>query len=169
MARLLVLLERLNFAVGRSVAWLTVMMVLVTFAVVLLRRFDLGWIWLQESVTWMHAAVFMLGGGYTLAREGHVRVDVFYSNVGDRGRAVVDLLGTVFFLTPFTLFLFWVSLDYVLAAWQIHEGSREAGGLPYPAVPLLKSLIPLTALLLLVQAVVMGLRNAMLLFRRPRP
>ena len=121
--------------------------------------FDIGWIWLQESVTWMHAAVFMLGAGYTLARDEHVRVDVFYGQASARRRALIDLVGTLLCLIPVCLFLAWASVDYVLASWDIQESSREAGGLPYPAVPLVKSLIPVTVLLLLLQAVVIGARS----------
>ena len=161
MGRLLAHIERLNIWIGRSVAWLTLVMVLVTFAIVVLRYlFDLGWIWLQESVTWMHAAVFLLGAAYTLARDDHVRVDVFYGQASERRRALTNLLGSVLFLAPVAVFLVWGSLDYVMASWEIREGSREAGGLPYPTVSLVKSLIPLTALLLLLQALVLGIRSA---------
>lgn len=170
MARLLAHLERANILLGRGVAWLTLTMVVTTFAIVILRYlFDIGWIWLQESVTWMHAAVFMLGAGYTLARDEHVRVDVFYGQASDRRRAVIDLLGTLLCLIPVAVFLIWGSLDYVLASWDIRESSREAGGLPFPAVPLVKSLIPVTALLLLLQAVVMGARSLARLLGKPWP
>ncbi|MGI9331472.1 MAG: TRAP transporter small permease subunit [Gammaproteobacteria bacterium] len=165
MERLLTQLERVNLLVGRSVAWLTLLMVLVTFTIVVLRRLDLGWIWLQESVTFMHAAVFMLGAAYTLAKEEHVRVDVFYRGADPRRRAFIDALGALLFILPVTTFLFLQSLDYVSVAWQIREGSRDAGGLAYPAVPLVKSLIPLTAVLLGIQGVVMLLRNILLLKR----
>jgi TRAP-type mannitol/chloroaromatic compound transport system permease small subunit len=167
MERLLTQLERVNLVIGRSVAWLTLLMVLVTFAIVVLRRLDLGWIWLQESVTFMHAAVFMLGAAYTLAKEEHVRVDVFYRGADPRRRAFIDATGALLFILPVTTFLCWQSLDYVSAAWQIREGSRDAGGLAYPAVPLVKSLIPLTAVLLGMQGVVMILRNVLRL-RQPR-
>ena len=157
-------LETINLWVGRSVAWLTLAMVLVTFAIVVLRYlFDLGWIWLQESVTWMHACVFMLGAAYTLARDEHVRVDVLYRRAGPGGRAWVNVIGCLVFLGPFSLFLLFGSWDYVATAWRIGETSREAGGLPFPAVPLMKSMIPLTASLLLLQALVMLAQNALLL------
>ncbi|RMF98846.1 MAG: TRAP transporter small permease subunit [Gammaproteobacteria bacterium] len=144
--------EGLNVAIGRGVAWLTLAMVLLTVAIVVLRYlFDLGWIWLQETVTWMHAAVFMLAAAYTLARDEQVRVDIFYAAAGRRRQALIDVLGTLLFLLPFCAFLLVESWPYVLESWQIREGSREAGGLLYPAVPLLKSCIPLTAILLLLQ------------------
>ncbi|MBT8446675.1 MAG: TRAP transporter small permease subunit [Gammaproteobacteria bacterium] len=160
-------IEQFNVWVGRAVAWLTLVMVLVTFAVVILRYwFDTGWIWLQESVTWMHAAVFMLAAAYTLAKDDQVRVDIFYRDAGPRGRALVDAAGCLLFLLPFSIFLAWASWDYVATAWSIREGSREAGGLMYPAVPMLKSLIPLTSLLLGLQGGVMLLRSLLRLSGR---
>lgn len=139
---------------GRLVAWLTLPMVLGTLAVVVLRyQFDVGWIWMQEGVTWLHAVTFMLASAYTLNRDEHVRVDVFYRSMSPRGRAITDLAGTLVFLLPVCVFILVVSIDYVLVSWAIREGSREAGGLPYPFVPVLKTMIPVTAGLLLLQGV----------------
>ena len=155
-------IEQLSEWSGRLVAWLTFAMVLTTFLVVVLRyAFDLGSIALQESITYMHALVFMLGAAYTLRYEGHVRVDIFYRRFGERGRAWVDLLGTLLLLIPVTLFMVWVSWDYVASSWALREGSREAGGLP--GVFLLKSVIPLMALLLLLQGIAMGLKALMVI------
>lgn len=151
---------------GRLVAWLTLAMVLVTCAVVLLRyAFNLGWIALQESITYLHAMVFMLGAAYTLRHDGHVRVDIFYRRLSPRGQAWVDLLGALLLLLPVCLFILWVSWDYVAASWSLREGSRDAGGLPL--VYLLKSVIPLMALLLLVQGTGQALRSLLVLLGRP--
>jgi TRAP-type mannitol/chloroaromatic compound transport system permease small subunit len=153
-------IERFNIAVGRICSWLTLGMVVVTFTIVIMRYvFDTGWIWLQESVGWMHAAVFMLAAAYTLARDEHVRVDIFYKNLGPRGQAVVNIAGTTLFLIPVSIFLIWTSWEYVAIAWRIREASAEAGGLAYPWVPILKSFIPLMALLLLLQGIAMLARD----------
>jgi TRAP-type mannitol/chloroaromatic compound transport system permease small subunit len=139
-------------AVGRGAAWLTVFMVGLTAAIVLLRYgFSLGWIWLQESVIYLHAAVFMLAAAWALQDDGHVRVDVLYRRRSGRYRALVDLLGSALFLAPFCVFLLISGWDYVLGSWRVMEGSREAGGLPL--VYLLKSLILLLPALLLLQGV----------------
>jgi len=151
---------------GRTVAWLSLGMVLVTFAVVVLRYgFNQGWIALQESVVYMHAALFMLGAAYTLKHDAHVRVDIFYQRLGAKGRAWVDLFGSCLLLIPFCCFVLWASWDYVAASWQVRESSREAGGLP--AVFLLKSLIPLFAALLALQGVALALRSLGVLVDRP--
>jgi len=115
--------------------------------------FDAGLIWVQESVVWMHAAVFMLGAAYTLREEEHVRVDVFYRRMSARRRAWVDLIGVVIFLLPLCLFLAWNSLDFVIQSWRIREMSRESGGLPYPLVPMLKSILLLMPLTVALQGV----------------
>ena len=158
--RAIELLERLNVLVGRTVAWLTLLMVLVTFLIVIMRYlFDSGWIWLQESVNWMHAAVFMLAAAYTFSREEHVRVDIFYRHFSPRVKAIVDAGGTLLLLMPVTVFLLVESWAYVVVSWEIREASAEAGGLVYPFPSLMKSLIPLMALMLMFQGVVVVIRS----------
>jgi TRAP-type mannitol/chloroaromatic compound transport system permease small subunit len=153
-------LERINVLVGRAVAWLTLVMVLVTFVIVVMRYlFDSGWIWLQESVTWMHAAVFMLAAAYTFAREEHVRVDIFYRRFSPRGRALVDAAGTLLLLIPVAVFIIFTSWDYVMFSWRIHESSAEAGGLIYPFPSILKSLIPAMSVMLMMQGIVLLFRS----------
>ncbi len=162
LARLAGRLDQLSEWTGRGISWLTLGMVLVTFAVVVLRYlFNIGWIAMQESITFMHALVFMLGAAYTLRHDGHVRVDIFYQKFGPRGRAWVDLLGTLFLLLPVTLFIAWISWEYVATSWELHEGSRETGGLP--GVYLLKSAIPLMAVLLVLQGTSLALRSVLVL------
>ena len=142
---------RLVAFTGRSVAWVTLAMTLLTFLVVLLRYgFNLGWIWLQESVTYLHATVFMVAAAWALQTDDHVRVDIFYRGRSSRYRAWVNLLGTLLLLVPFALFLLIIGWDYVAASWATLEGSREAGGLPL--VFLLKSLILVMPALLLLQS-----------------
>jgi TRAP-type mannitol/chloroaromatic compound transport system permease small subunit len=156
-------LDRFAEWTGRGIAWLTLATVLTAVTVVVLRKFfSIGSIALQEAVTYLHAAVFMLAAAYTLKHDGHVRVDILYQKLSPRGRAWVDLLGTLLLLFPVCLFMLLSSLDYVAAAWSIREGSREAGGLD--AVFLLKTAIPVTALLLLLQGLALLLHNALVLF-----
>ena len=142
-------------------------MVLVTFAIVVMRYvLGIGFIWLQESVIWMHAAVFMLGAAYTLQCEGHVRVDVFYRNMEDQRKALVNLLGVLIFVFPVCGFLFIEALAYVGASWSDQEVSRNSGGLPYPFVPLLKSALLLMPATVALQGVSILLRSVATL-RRP--
>lgn len=164
--RIAAYIDGLNEWTGRLVAWLTLAMVLVTGAVVLLRyAFDLGWIAVQESITYLHALVFMLGAAYTLRHDGHVRVDIFYRRLAPRGQAWVDLLGALLLLLPVCIFVLWISWDYVAASWSLLEGSRDAGGLPL--VYLLKAVIPAMALLLLLQGISQALRSVLVLLGHP--
>ena len=118
-------LDKINRAIGKGVANITLLMVLVTFVIVVLRYgFNLGWIWLQEIVTWMHAAVFLLAAAYTFSEDAHVRVDVFYRNWSQRTKNKVNLIGNVFCLCPIALLLLVGSLDYVSASWEMQESSR---------------------------------------------
>ncbi len=143
---------------GRLTAWLALGLVLVMFSVVVLRYlFEFGSIALQESTQYLHASLFMLGAAYTLKVDGHVRVDIFYHSLSARGKALVNFLGTLLLLLPVCGFMIWISWDYVTAAWILREGSREAGGLPL--VYLLKTLIPLAALLLIIQGVSLLLQS----------
>lgn len=159
--------ETINEWLGRLVSWLSLCMVLVTFFVVVMRyAFDLGWIWLQESVTFMHAALFLIGAAYTLKHQGHVRVDIFFRRFKPRTRAWVDLLGSLLLLLPVCLFIFAVSWDYVAQSWSLLEGSREAGGLD--GVYLLKSLMLVMAGLLVLQGLAMAIR-ALLAIKQPVP
>jgi TRAP-type mannitol/chloroaromatic compound transport system permease small subunit len=142
---------RLVSALGRGVSWLTLLMVVLTFAIVVLRYgFNQGWIWFQESVTYLHAIVFMVAAAWAFQTDDHVRVDIFYRARSDRYRDGVNLAGTLIFLLPFSVFLLYIGWDYVAASWATLEGSREAGGLP--AVYLLKSLILVLPALLLLQS-----------------
>lgn len=131
--------------------------VLLTFGIVVLRYgFDRASIPLQELVLHLNAAAFLLGGAYALVRDRHVRVDILQQRWTPRTRGIVELVGIVVLLLPFCALLFWISLDYVAAAWRLREGSREAGGLP--GVYLVKTLIPLSALLLAAAGIARALR-----------
>ena len=136
---------------GRAISWLTLFMVALTFGIVVLRYgFNLGWIWLQESVTYLHAMVFMVAAAWAFQTDDHVRVDIFYREKSNRYKNLINLAGTALFLVPFSLFLLLIGWDYVNASWTTMESSREAGGLPL--VFLLKSLILVMPALLLLQS-----------------
>jgi TRAP-type mannitol/chloroaromatic compound transport system permease small subunit len=144
-------------ALGRALSWLTLVLVVLAFGLVLARyALGIGSIAGQEAVLWLHSLVFLLGAAYALRHGQHVRVDLFYQRFSPRGKAWADLLGTLTFLLPFCAFMLWVSLDYVAASWSQHEASREPGGLP--GVFVLKTLIPVAAALLALQGASLALR-----------
>lgn len=152
-----------NQLVGKGIMWLTLLMMLTTVAIVLLRYvFQAGnLVFLQESVIYMHSACFLLGAGWTLGRGGHVRVDVFYRNWSSRTRAWIDALGTLVFLFPVAFFILLSSLEFVGQSWAIGETSNNPGGIP--AVYLLKTMIPAMAILLIIQGIAEIIRSAEIL------
>lgn len=166
--RLLRWLDGLTEGVGRAIAWLVIIMMLVQFAIVVLRYvIGANSIVMQEAVMYMHAAVFMLGAAWTLKHDGHVRVDIFYRKLSSRGRAWVDLMGTLFLLIPVALFVAIGSYHYVLSSWAILERSPNGG---IPAVYLLKTLILVMVALLLLQAAAQVIRQTLIIRQKlPNP
>ncbi|MFP4127204.1 MAG: TRAP transporter small permease subunit [Alphaproteobacteria bacterium] len=158
--------DALNDRVGRTVSWLTAAMVVLVFFVVIARYgFAWGRVWIQESYVWLHGIVFMLGAGYTLRQEGHVRVDVFYRGASIRYKAWVDLLGALLLALPMLITVFVVSLPYVETSWSRLEDSREAGGLP--GLFLLKTVIPVFCVLVGLQALALAARAFLVLRGEP--
>jgi TRAP-type mannitol/chloroaromatic compound transport system permease small subunit len=155
-------LDTVNRMVGSVVRWFALAMMLLQFLVVLLRYiFGISDIALNESVLYLHAGLFMLGAGYTLLVDGHVRVDIFYATAAARSRAIIDICGHLLLLMPAMLVIIYWSWPSVRNAWAILEGPISVGGIP--ASFLLKSLIPAFCVLLLVQSVSCLLRNVLLL------
>jgi len=155
-------IDMINKKIGEWVSYFTFLMAAVTFAVVVLRYgFNLGWIAMQESVVYLHAAVFLLGSAYTLQHDGHVRVDVFYRGFSEKRKALVNLVGTLFLLLPVMIFITVVSWHYVFESWQTLEGSMESGGLPFLYV--LKTFILLFSLTMLLQGVSEAIKQSLIL------
>lgn len=155
--------DSLSEWIGKIASWCSILMVVVTFYIVITRYvFNTGSIAIQESIIYLNALLFLLTAGYTLKHDGHVRVDIFYGPASPRYKAWVNFLGSLFLLLPVSIFILWVSWDYVASAWRIRESSPEAGGIPY--VYLLKSLITVMAGLVILQGVTEALRNVLFLF-----
>ncbi len=165
MSRLIDYLERINRSVGAFIRWFVLLMVLIQFAVVIM-RYALGYssIAVNESVLYLHAAVFMLGAGYTLLIDGHVRVDIFYAKARHRQQAAIDVLGHLLLLMPALLALLYWSWPSVYNAWKIKEGAISVGGIP--ATWVMKLLIPAFCLLLLIQSLACLLRNLLKLMNK---
>lgn len=160
------MLDRVNGAVGKLVCWTALAMVVLQFAIVLARYvFGVSSIAAGEGVLYLHATLFMLGAGYALLVDAHVRVDIFYAAATPRGRALVDVLGHLFLLMPSMAALLVWSWPSVRNAWAIREGAISVGGIP--ASFLLKTLIPVFCILLLVQSV-SGLLKALVVRRDGR-
>ena len=153
-------IDGLNTSIAAIVRWLALFMVLVQFTIVVGRyAFGLNSIALQESVLYMHATLFMLGAGYTLLVDKHVRVDVFYAKASAVWQRRIDIFGHLFLLLPsMTALLYW-SWPSVRNSWKIFEGPLSVGGIQ--AVFLLKTLIPAFCILVMLQSVSLLIRLMM--------
>ncbi len=141
-------------AVGHCVSWAAVILVLTTCLIVIMRYlFNIGSVALQESLLYMHSLIFLLGAAWTLQKDGHVRVDIFYRPLSPKGKAWINMLGTLLLLIPTCIFLFWISWEYVASSWSYFEGSRESGGIN--GIFLLKGLLLVMPVLMILQ----GLTN----------
>lgn len=147
---------------GLITSYLALILVINTALVVVLRyAFNWAPIALQETMTYLHASLFMLGAAYTLKHDGHVRVDVFYQHYSEKKKALVNLLGTVLFLFPTCLFILFICFPYVESSWAMGERSVEGNGLPW--LYLLKSLLLLQPILLMLQGAAEIIKNIMVL------
>jgi TRAP-type mannitol/chloroaromatic compound transport system permease small subunit len=156
------IVDSLNGWIGRTAAWAVLAMMVVQFAIVVLRSVaGFGSLWMQESLHYLLAVLVLLTAGWTLRADGHVRVDIFYADATARTKAKVDLAGALLLLIPFMAAVIWFSWPYARRAWAIMEGSREAGGIPL--VFLLKSSIPLFAALMLLQGIAQAARAVLTL------
>lgn len=151
-------LDTINYFVGQLISWLVLMMVLMQFVVVLLRYvFYWGSVQMQESIWYMHGLIFTLAVGYTFLKEGHVRIDIFYRNLPEYRKALINFFGSTFFIFPVCIVTLYMAYPYVVHSWDVFEGSTEGTGLHY--VYLLKTSILLFAILLLLQGISLWLKS----------
>jgi len=159
---LITTIDKFTELTGRLVAWLTLAMMLITCVVVIIRYgFSIGTPKLQESIVYLHAAVLLLGAAFTLKHDGHVRVDIFYRQFNVRQKAWVNALGAILLLLPVSVFIVFISFEFAANAWEVKEGSPNAGGIP--GVYLLKTLIPITGITLALQGLSEVMRSSLLL------
>ncbi len=155
-------IDAINEAVGTAVSWLTVLMVIVQFVVVIMRYgFGIGSITAQESIIYMFAIVFLAASGYALKHDAHVRIDIFYREGSARFKAWVDLAGTLAFALPFCAVVWLTAYPDVASSWRVLEGSVNPDGIPY--VYLLKTFILIFAALLFLQSLALALRSILVL------
>jgi TRAP-type mannitol/chloroaromatic compound transport system permease small subunit len=156
-------IDSLNHRIGKVISWFSFLMVVLITADVALRHIlNKSFIALQEMEWHLFAVLFLLGGGFTLRHNGHVRVDIFYQRLGPRGKALLNLLGCLFFLFPGCYLVIKTSIPFIQSSWSIHEVSPDPGGLPGRYV--LKAMIPIGLGLIALQGVSLTLRSIHTLF-----
>jgi len=144
-------IDWLTVRVGKAVAWLTLIVVLISAGNAIIRK-----VFLTSSNAWLElqwylfGAIFLLAAGYTFLNNEHVRVDVLASKLSRRAQVKIDMFGVIFFMLPACLLIFWLSIPYFVEAWQLNEQSSNTGGLVrWPA----KLLIPVGFGLLILSGV----------------
>ena len=143
--------DQLVTRLGRTICWLTLAMTIATFMIVILRYgFEVSATPIRDAVVYFHGILILLGISFTLQADQHVRVDLLYSRMSDQRKRVVNLIGCLAFLIPLCIVILVVSIPYVSASWRILERSAEVDGLP--GIFLFKTLLPVSAGLLLIQA-----------------
>jgi TRAP-type mannitol/chloroaromatic compound transport system permease small subunit len=158
-------IDCVNEHIGRTIAWLALLMVLIQIAVVVMRYvFGLSVLVMQESIWYMHSILFLVGAGYTLLHNAHVRVDIVYGNVSPRGRAFIDFFGVLLILIPACILILWAGWPYVRNAWAVKEGSIEVSGIQ--GVYLLKTCILVFAVTSLLQGISLAIRSLAFLLGR---
>lgn len=158
--------EKFNNKLGNWVSWLSSLLVVLVcldvFSRYLLRESSVA---VQELEWHLFAVLFLMGAAYTLLHEKHVRVDVFYSRFSRRNKAIINIIGTIFFLIPFCIIVINSSKNFVISSFLIGETSPDPGGLP--ARYLLKSILPLSFVFLLLQGLALFFRSFLIIINKP--
>jgi TRAP-type mannitol/chloroaromatic compound transport system permease small subunit len=160
--RLEQLFDRFSDLMGWIAGVLNLLMLINVFYDAIMRYFfSSGSIALQEMEWHLFAMVFLFGIAYGLKEDGHVRVDVLYDRFPPRGKAIVNIAGTLLFLMPLSLLIIEGSVWYVQEAYNSGEVSGDPGGLPYRW--LIKLVIPASFVFLVVSAIGFIIKNLIVL------
>tara|TARA_B100000287_G_C20513950_1_gene734176 strand:- start:478 stop:978 length:501 start_codon:yes stop_codon:yes gene_type:complete len=144
--------------IGCLIGFMVVIMVFLVILTLFLRYFlNIGSVALQESIMYLHAIFFMFGISFAIKENAHVKIDILSNKFSARRKNLVFIMGIIFFMIPFALFVIFISTDMVINSWSVMEQSSEAGGLNL--VYLLKSIIPLTGLLIFFQSISELIKN----------
>ena len=160
------IVDDLNERVGNGIAWLTLVLVLVVcFDVITRYVFKSSSVGVQELEWHIFAVIFLMGAAYTLKHEKHVRVDIIYSRLTEKKQAVINVLGTILFLIPFSLLIIFSSFDFVWNSLVIGESSPDPGGLP--ARFILKAVLPISFIFILIQGTSLLFKSILILKNNP--
>ncbi|SHG04512.1 TRAP-type mannitol/chloroaromatic compound transport system, small permease component [Desulfacinum infernum DSM 9756] len=155
-------LDSVNRAVGRGVSWVALLMVLVVTVDVIMRYlFKITFVFVQELEWHLFGVLFLIGAGYTLLYDDHVRVDVFYQRFSKKTQAWINFLGALLALFPGCYLIIVTSWQFVMNSWAVNEGSPDPGGLP--ARYILKAMIPIGFALVALQGIPLTLRSLMVI------
>lgn len=158
-------IDKINEYVGRFVSWITALLVLVVFSDVVMRYvFQISFVFTQELEWHLFGFIFLVGAGYTLLHDGHVRVDIIYQKLGSKAQAWINFIGCLFFLFPGCFLVVFTSLGFVENSFAIFEGSPDPGGVPLRFI--LKSMIPLGFFLVWLQGLSLFIKSFLVIIGR---
>jgi TRAP-type mannitol/chloroaromatic compound transport system permease small subunit len=156
------LIDSMNEWIGRAVSWTTLGLVIVIFSDVVMRYvLNISYVFIQELEWHIFSFIFLVGAGYTLLHDGHVRVDIIYQIISPKAQAWVDFIGVLFFLIPGCYIVIKTSGGFCLHSWEVFEGSPDPGGIPYRFI--IKSFIPIGFSLMLLQGISLGLKSLLVI------
>src|SRR3954466_16395123 len=123
-------IDALNENIGKLTYWLILAAVLISTGNAMVRyTFNMSSNAWLEIQWYLFSFVFLFCAGYTLLHNQHVRIDILSGMLSGRGRAWIDILGTIFFLMPMAIAIMWLSWPVFVDAYQSNEVSTNAGGL----------------------------------------
>ena len=159
--------ESINEWIGKGmVTAAVVLFILVIFSNVILRYvFNTSFVFMSELEWHIFAFIFLMGAGYTLLHEGHVRVDIFYSLMDRKKKAIINFFGVLFFLIPSCWVVLSTTIPWAVVAYEIGETSIDPGGIP--ARFMIKAVLPLGYFLMLIQGIILGIKSFFILIEKP--
>ena len=158
MNKIQIMIDNITESIGNFLSYVLFLMVILIVTSILFRSiFNIGNIAIQELIMYLHALLFMFGISYAYKEDSHVKIDILSNSISPKNSQILSIIGFIFFVMPFAIFLIYISADMTMKSWSILEGSSEAGGLNLVFV--LKTIIPLTGILILLQGISKLLKN----------
>ncbi len=162
------IIDTFNEYVGRGVSWVSALLVAVVFTDVVMRYlFNTSFVFTQELEWHLFAFIFLIGAGYTLLHDGHVRVDIIYQKLGPKAQAWINFLGCLLFLFPGCYLIIVTSLGFVENSFAVLEGSPDPGGIPLRFI--LKSMIPIGFVLVWLQGFSLFIKSFLIITGADQP
>jgi len=159
-------IDKMSEWTGKATSYLVLLLTCaISYEVICRYVFNAPTLWAQEVSTYIYGTFFMMGGAYVMLKDNHVRVDILYSRLSQRGKAIIDLITFPLFFFLFIGVLVWEGSKMAIWSWSIWEHTQSPWSPPiYP----LKTVIPVASGLLLLQGLNRFLKGISYLFQKRR-
>ena len=156
-------LEKIVTIFGKFGSWLAIPLIsIIIFDIITRRFFVLGSTKLQEMEWHLHTSLFLLVLGYDYLKDSHVRIEIVREKYSVKVKAILETLGIIIFLIPYTLLVIYYGIDFVQRSFSMNEVSSALTGLSHRWI--IKSFIPIGMLLLLLAGISLLLKNFIYIF-----